>query len=67
MLLGTEKNSVARSEVSTAVLIQIKVFGVGTLRRLVNTFWSSEAWLDPEDGDKALFRNVCNYLPMETG
>jgi len=59
MLLGTEKKFFARSEVSTEVVIKIRVFRDVTQRRLVNLFCSSEARLDPEDGGNALFRNVC--------
>jgi len=66
VLHSTEKKFFSRSEVSTEVLIKIQVFRDVTLRRLVNSFCSSEAWLDPEDGGNAPFRNVCNYLPVGT-
>jgi hypothetical protein len=61
-----EKKFLSRSEVITAVLIKIQVFRDVTPLRLVNSFCSSEAWLDLEDGGNALFRNICNYLPVDT-
>jgi len=56
------------SEVFTAVLLKIQAFRDVTLRqrRFGTSYWFHLhlRFLDPEDEDPILFRNVGNYLPV---
>jgi ligand-binding SRPBCC domain-containing protein len=54
-----------KSEVLTAVLPKIQVFRDVTLcqQRFRTLYWLHLRFLDPEDEDTILFRNVAHYLP----